>query len=563
VPNGTAAGRRRTPALLILSCLVLAASLGARLLYRRYFYVGWEIIGAAYGQHLLSTESAAAALGQVFWNTRHFLYWGGMNSVFWTIIPGALGAVVPWEYWSHVVTFALATLSVVLLARAVGVTARAWPYLILGLASSATTLSFAVNGGPYLSGWLPHAMAVAITQSGRCRRSPWLSLLLALLTVEVSWHCHGMGRLHFLVFLAGATLIAGVRTSTRSAWVAAALLEIWLLWRFERPAAGGYLVGHSLQVLAHLGTHVYHVFQAFWLSTALDVPVLAWIGLTALFVVRKDAWFFRAIYLAQLAPLVVMAVGYTEGLPTRRLLVAQFYNLLLMAAALPRLFEEGFGQRALRHALLVALVAGASLQLRGLWTFTRTPIASNSRSLPYTEWRYDFYIKPPLIEAARRVIAEVEAGRRVVLVYTFRALEENTTDPAAVLERIYLHLGHRRFWESVLVFSDLRCRYSCIPVIPLAQARERLAALGPLEDVVAFKNEVPEQPPFVAEAHRVWEALGELYEIVSPSGAEFAAEAARPLRRYRLRRRTAAGSVSAAAFPAPPVTPLPAGGRAR
>jgi hypothetical protein len=532
-PHSRRAGRALLP--LAAAALLLGVSLVWRLVYRGYRYVSWETMGQAFGQYVLSTGTLAEAVRQVFWNTRHFLYFTGEQSLLYSLVPGGLGVLWPWEFWTHVVSLVLWGLSLVLLGRAVGLDARTWPFLLLGLAASPVTLSFAVNGGPYIAGVLPHAMALAITQSRACRERPGLSLALGLLTTEVSWHCHNMGKLHFVVFLAGAVLIAGVRPATRAAWATAALVELAQLWRFETQAAGGFLVHDIARVLGDPWTPLRRLVDAMYLSATLDVPVLAWVGVAALFVVRRDAWFYRAIYLGQLAPLVVMAFGSTELFPPRRVLVAQFYDLALLGAALPRLVRPGREWRLARWGLAAALLAGAAVQLDGLRRFTSTPLSNQVRTLPYTEWVADFYIRQDLVRIAHWIVEQVEAGRRIVLLYSFETYAENTTDPAALPDRVYLHLGHRRFVDSVLAFSDWRCRYACVPFIPVGEVRTRLADLGPLDRVLVMKYEPETRAPFVRELQAVWGALTDLYDVVPELGPDGKPLALSPFALYGLR----------------------------
>ena len=48
--------------------------------------------------------------------------------------------------------------------------------------------------------------------------------------------------------------------------------------------------------------------------------------------------------------------------------------------------EPGRGWRLARQGLAAAILAGAAVQLNGLWRFTRTPLSDQVRTLPYTEW---------------------------------------------------------------------------------------------------------------------------------------------------------------------------------
>ena len=87
-------------------------------------------------------------------------------------------------------------------------------------------LSHLVEGYPWVSAFLPHALALWITTSPVLRRRPLVTLLSALLVNELSWHVYELGKTVAVVFLAGTVLLRGVPLSTRAAWLVAGLLQI-------------------------------------------------------------------------------------------------------------------------------------------------------------------------------------------------------------------------------------------------------------------------------------------------------------------------------------------------
>ena len=78
-------------------------------------------------------------------------------------------------------------------------------------------LSHSVEGYPWASAFLPHALALWITTSPVLRRRPLVTLLSALLVNELSWHVYELGKTVAVVFLAGTVLLRGVPLSTRAA----------------------------------------------------------------------------------------------------------------------------------------------------------------------------------------------------------------------------------------------------------------------------------------------------------------------------------------------------------
>jgi hypothetical protein len=107
---------------------------------------------------------------------------------------------------------------------------------------------------------------------------------------------------------------------------------------------------------------------------------------------------------------------------------------------------------------------------------------------------------------ARAVRAEVDRGRRVVLLHNLNS--ETLADPEALLERVYLTTGHRRFEGQVLVFGHRRCRYDCLPIRRLEAVDADTAALaaGP-ERAVAFYSKALGPRRHVEEAKIVLAAL--------------------------------------------------------
>jgi hypothetical protein len=159
----------------------------------------------------------------------------------------------------------------------------------------------------------------------------------------------------------------------------------------------------------------------------------------------------------------------------RRFLTTSFYCVAALAIAFREAPEEG--RRSLRRRVLVTvLVAGSLWQVADLWVFFRVPPAGRTQPLPFTFSQDDYTVAAGATDLARRIRSEVDAGRDVVMLYNLSS--ETLADPAGLLERAYLGLGHGAFVRSVLSFGSSRCRYDCLPVRPLADSARDLAALA-------------------------------------------------------------------------------------
>jgi hypothetical protein len=95
----------------------------------------------------------------------------------------------------------------------------------------------------------------------------------------------------------------------------------------------------------------------------------------------------------------------------------------------------------------------------------------------------------------------------LLLVYNLSAYDENFSNPTAILERLYVHLGHARFVDSVFVFGSQSCHHSCVPIRPLAELDEtldRLEAAGRVPALVGYavKAQSMDAPEFPKE--RQW-----------------------------------------------------------
>jgi hypothetical protein len=462
---------RSTPWFALVALLVVCYSLVFRALGRGDEYPGWDLIGPAHGLHLLSTKPVLEAAREVLGSVRAFQYWTSKDSLVYTLVPGALGRWWPWPHWVHLLTLVLFLAALGFAARAADLRLRdAW-IVLLAWGASPALLSFAI-AGPFISACLPHALALTLVTVPGLRRRPLLSLGLALVVVELSWHLYLTGRTVFVVLLLAAALERAAPARTRLAWLAAAVLQAALVLRFSGQIendllafdalAGRDLPGAALDLMGAL-------------LLELDSPVLWLLAVVCFAFLRRRRGLLLALFAGHLGLLLLLATFGAEKLLTRRFLLVDFYALVTVATV----FGESTGpRRALRPLIVLALLAGNVWQVIGLHAFyASSPSQRDRQTLPFVQARGDYVVHPELTAAAREVQAWVESGGGAVLLYGLSAYPENTTDPAGVLERLYVGLGHERFLSSVFVFGAVRCRYDCLPVRPLDDAARVLEDL--------------------------------------------------------------------------------------
>lgn len=522
MPRSTGA---RLPSTILLPCLAVAsvaASLLVRIVLRGPYYPGWDVVGPAQGQYLLSTQPFWQALGQLLGAVRHFGYWNPTHSLVYTLVPGALGRLWPWEYWGHALTLLLVLLSFWLVLRFSGLP-LGWAWLLaLAWGASPALLSYALAGYPYATGFLPHALALVIVTWERVRRNWLSSLVLCLAAVELSWHVYEPGKTLIVVLLAAALLERPVPPATRAAWVGASALQVWLIWA-HRGSNLEVVLGGSYR-LRDFASGAANLFDALLVDPRLDLSVLPLLGVAALCYVKRHRFLVVAGLASQVALLLLLAARGPEFLFPRRYLTTACYCVVAVALAVRESLERPGSGRLLRRGLLAGLVAGNLWQIGDQAAFFRRPYRENGPPLPYTA-APDYTVRPSSTRFARHIAAEVRRGQHVLLVYGFRVPSESIMDPAAVLERLYLDLGHDRFVRSVHVFSSKGCRYDCLPIRPLRELRPFLDALaegrGTLrpEDVAVYYKLEPGSGQYVEERTAILAQIERRLELKPDPGA--------------------------------------------
>jgi len=380
---------RRDPEAACLLCaglISVAVSVSVRVLERGPYVSGWSLVAPTQGHLLASTRPAWSAIREVFYQNRHFWLPFSVYSAPYSLIPGYLGRLWPWEYWVHVLVFVTFCGTLWTILEGAGLPFRAAGILLLGWGASPMLLSHAVEGYPWASAFLPHALALWITTSHSLRRRPLLTLLSALLVDELSWHVYELGRTVAVVFLAGTVLLRDVPRSTRTAWLVAALVQLGEVlfvhptaninafvyqrsspWPAFHPGLGAVLAGvvAAAKAIATL---------------ELDLPVLLAVGVASFLFFRRDRRFLVALLLVKLGLVLLLATFQADQLRPRRFIMVEGYCLVAIAwmyreaSALPR--------RLLAALLLLGNVWQGSELIGG---FVPIPFAmGTSFTMPYT-----------------------------------------------------------------------------------------------------------------------------------------------------------------------------------
>lgn len=486
-----------------------------RIVHRGAYFPGWDVVGAANGLRLVSTHSWRELLH--YYEIRHFdpsLAWN-VFGVPVALLPGFLASRWPWEFWPHVVTPCLVALSLGLLLRALAVRAAdAWT-CALAIGASPTFLSYTVSGFPYVSGILPWALALWIVF--RWQQSIVGTVLLGALCMLTSRHVQELGRLSFAVPLAAALLLPGPRKGVRALWLLLAAAQMWLAIHYASANTARYatmVVPPLAELAGHVGTLVHH-----FAAQRPDLPILLAAGIVAALAAGRERWFWSALLLFLLGLLVLLAAnsGPLQGIVgvwPRRVLVLDFVCIASCVAVMRR-------PGRVRPLVVSLLVVGNLWQLADTVAWARKPVgvrsnAGSTYALPYTHTpiqatasveeslNLDSHVSRLCVDWYHEMKAELAAGHRLFLVYNLTSFDENATDPAGIIDRLYLSLGHAAFMRSVLVFGEERFRVNELPIRPMKQLPKIVASMTRPSSVRGYWLHHPQddQKWPAAQAHR-------------------------------------------------------------
>lgn len=505
----------------VVAVVLVLASLALRIEHRGAFIPGWDFLSAAHGANMLATSPLFQNLA--FYRDQRFNPsepWN-VHGAPVVLLPGLLAWMWPWEFWNHIVTFVVTLTILWLVAAAEAVPWRGAWLVLLTWGASSTLLSQSIVGLSAVTGFLPWAVAlfVVLRLGGR----PWSTLVLSVLAVQLAWQCQELGRTVFVLFLMAVVVVREARPTTRLLWLSVGLWQLYLVWMHPSVNVTRWSIELPPEgLVAFLPAFASRVF---W-QAQIDSPLFVGLGCLALPFVRRNRWLAWGSFALQATLILVLASNGLDGVWPRRSLMLLFCLLWGIVAA-----YQDLGVRGRR--ILVVLLLGANLwQLAATARWAREPLVPPGRdwgySLPHVYSSVEQMVPLLSVDWYHALRADVDAGRKVLVLYDLSAYDENHTNPSGVLDRLYLHLGHRRFVQSVLVFGDTPCRWNCLPIRPRHEAPGVVEGLGHAPDVVvhAFEH-VADSPQFreeMAEVRRAIErhyALRQLGEwITSPSGGE-------------------------------------------
>jgi len=330
------------------------------------------------------------------------------------------------------------------------------------ITSCSAFLSFGVVGYPFLTGILPHALALGLIYSPKLRSRPLLSFLLGCLIAELSMHCYELGRTALLVFLFYAIFDKKADKKLKLAWIGSASLFLFYIFYFRVSFSNQKLFDYK-NIFGVLPTLELTLTQAKY-----DSPLIFILGLVSCFFIKKERVPLILNLFVQWFLIFVLFKSFGPGeLRSRRFLVLEFYSLLLFLCAWKDSSNKTYLNSDLTHIgklVLTLVFLGSCWQIIDFFKFTRVDIKLRNRSLPFTESLADHFVNPSLPQTLTALEKSVASGKKLILLYNFLSYSENTTDPNGLPERLYIRLGHQKFSEQILIFSDIKQRYSHVPI---------------------------------------------------------------------------------------------------
>ena len=453
-----------------------------RVIYRGYYYPGWEVIGPSAGLLVINELGIIGAIKSFFYITRHCDYCG-LQGITNSFIPGIFAMVFPWEYWSHTFNFIMFTLSFWLCGVSFQIKGKEWGYLALILGSSATLMTYSISGGHYISGIVPHSLALLVLFHPYFKKHPIISFFLGLLAIEISWHGFPLGKTIFITFLLGAFLQNNTLKRRTILFILGCFSVALIYFNNVGHVENKLMSFNNLIGIENLLDIIKHAFS-------LDLITIPLLGLISLPFLKKNRLFFAGILLSQWALVILLGFYGITHLRARRFILVDFYSVILILT----LIKNWMSLNIARTAIIVSvLFLGNTYQFYNLYNFTTTPIQEQRFALPFTESKADYHIRPIYEDAAQEIYNLVKKDKKIIMVYNYATYAENNTNPEGLPERLYLKLGHKKFIESIFIFSDLRRIYTRLlgmrpPTKPFSELNDFVDKIDNIQNYVVLKH---------------------------------------------------------------------------
>ena len=479
-----------------------------RVIYRGYYYPGWEVIGPSAGLLVINELGIIGAIKSFFYITRHCDYCG-LQGIIYSFIPGIFAMVFPWEYWSHTFNFIMFTLSFWLCGVSFQLKGKEWGYLALILGSSATLMTYSISGSHYVSGIVPHSLALLVLLHPYFKKHPIISFFLGLLAIEISWHGFPLGKTIFITFLLGAFLQNNTLKRRTILFILGCFSVALIYFNNVGRVENKLMSFDNLIGIENLLDIIKHAFS-------LDLITIPLLGLLSLPFLKKNRLFFAGILLSQWALVILLGFYGVIHLRARRFIMVDFYSVVLILAILKERLPQL--NKTTINSFIAILILGNLYQFYNLYNFTRTDIQQQKFALPFTESKVDFHIRPVYEDAAQEIYNLVKKDKKIIMIYNSHVYAENNTNPEALPERLYLKLGHKKFTESIFIFYDKKIKYTKLlgmrsPTKPFSELNSFIDNINNIQDYVVLKHP-EERGKFKTDTNIIMTALTTKFKLV-------------------------------------------------
>ena len=436
-------------------------------------YVGWELLGPAQGKYELNTIGLIECLRMFGFRMIFFFYWNHTSSYLFGFIPGLLEAYFPKGYWAQLINLFFLWVAYALLLRHKQFSKHIFLLLLL---TSPAILAFSIIGYPYSSGILPFAAAITYVFSYADKdvtKKLILRDFLAFSFISVlSLNCYELGKTAFLVPMIAAVSFREIGIKRRMLWFFLGCLMITPLV-FVKGVAHDELLGTVLKNFFILPIYLPKLLSMLYLEGALDLPIITTIFILLSRVRSPRYWFWLLLVLSQFFLILVGLSKESFFMMPRRFILIETLMLFSIAWKWNAISSEKV------KAYASILIAGG-LVWTGYTMFQYAKVETPT-NLPYSA-AYDFTLNTDLLIDTDAIIKLAQEEIPQFLWYAYEDYPENSTDPVALLERVYLALPHKQFMKNVFFVGENSCRYSCVPVynperVPFALSKLNEAAV--------------------------------------------------------------------------------------